>query len=424
MEYYDYEEKTNKIPYDKEPIHRQSNYQKAKTTSIKSGSKLTALFVCLMLLVNVVLGIVLVKVLKKDDNGVNNTIISIESPASIDVALVASKAKKSAVCVNAGLTKGSTESPDYQGFFKMASNGSGVIFRDDKTAGTAYVLTCFHVVRGLTNQIYVLLHDSYIPIKASLVYFSSIYDIAVVKISASSEYINSSSVPAEIADSSLVIEGDRVVAIGNPMGAGFSVTDGIVSKTTDLVDVDGVTHRVMRTDAPINAGNSGGGLFNDKGELIGLVSAKTTDNVSKNEYIDCVAYAIPSNVAFSIAENIVRNRMPVKAVLGVEMMVYDDPSDSIPGITYNIINGKYVPVQNVVISKATKEFKMYDKIVGFSYGDTVVNMVSVYSFDDHAFNISKGDVVKFFVERDGKQITISVKITEEVSADADDWYKA
>ena len=67
---------------------------------------------------------------------------------------------------------------------------------------------------------------------------------------------------------------------------------------------------------------------------------------------------------------------------------------------------------------------MYDKIVGFSYGDTVVNMVSVYSFDDHAFNISKGDVVKFFVERDGKQITISVKITEEVSADADDWYKA
>ena len=420
MKYYDYDENVNKIPYDKEPIHRQSTYKKAKSSQSKSGGRFTWLLVCLLLIVNVILGTLVIKNLKPEDNSPGNTIININSTANLDVSAVSSKAKMSVVCVHAGLTTNSSNNPDYQGFFNMSSKGAGFIFRDNKIDGEAYIVTCFHVVKGFTSQIYVLLYDSFVPQKASLVYFSSIYDVAVIKLSASQEYINSDSVPAEVADSSTLIEGDGSVAIGNPLGTGFSVTSGIISKTVDLVDVGGVTNRVIRTSAPINNGNSGGGLFNADGKLIGLVSAKATDNSSTGSYIDCVAYAIPSNVAISIAENIVRNKMPVKAKLGVSFLV------DATGVSFDIIDGRYMPIQTVVVSSAEEEslFEINDKIVAFSYKDKVVNMINLYTFDDHAFNISKGDQVKFFIERDGKEKTIEITIEEDVSADSQDWYKA
>ena len=420
MKYYNADEGVNKIPYDKEPIHRQSSYnKKSKSSSMGGGNKLLSLVVCALVVISVVFGFSLLKLSKERPKGTQTNIVNINSNGTMDVSAVSSSAKLSVVCVHAGVTTESTESPDYQGFFNMKSKGAGVIFRDNKNSGEAYIVTCFHVVKGFSSQIYVLLYDSFTPQKASLVYYSSIYDVAVIKLTASSEYTKSYSRPAEIADSSLVLEGDGAVAIGNPLGAGFSVTSGIVSKITDLVDVDGVVNRVMRTDAPINGGNSGGGLFDSNGKLIGLVNAKATDNASQGSYIDCVAYAIPSNVVISIAENIVRNKMPVKAVLGITLMV--DSS----GVSLDIIAGKYVPVQTVVVSQTGTNslFKMNDKIIGFAYDDKVVNMINLYTFDDHAFNIDKGDTVKFFVERDGKQITIDMTISEVISADYQDWYE-
>lgn len=420
MKYYDYEENTNKIPYDKEPIYRKTSYKKQKNDNI--NGKFISFIVSFLLIVNIVLGILLVKSSASGKEDTNNTIININSESNINADLVSSKAKASVVCVHAGYTTSSTDSPDYQGFFNMSSKGAGVIFKDNKTDGEAYIVTCFHVVKGYTGQIYVLLFDSFIPQKASLVYYSSIYDIAVIKVSSSHEYSNSQSQPADVADSSLVVEGELAVAVGNPLGTGMSVTSGIISKMTDLVDVDEVTHRVIRIDTPINSGNSGGGLFNNKGELIGLVSAKATDNTSIGSYIDCIAYAIPSNVAISIANNIIRNRMPVKAVIGFEMMVYDDPDDNSSGIKYDFVNGKYIPVQTIVVSKADSEglFEIGDKLTAFIYGDTVVNITNLYSFDDHAFNISKGDVVSFIVE--GKEKPVEVTIKEVISADFEDWY--
>lgn len=419
MKYYNTDESVNKIPYDKEPIHRQSTYnKKSKNTSFSIGNKFLSFVVCVLVVLSVVFGFSLFRLSNNNNDSEKNNIININSTGMADVSAVSSKAKMSVVCVHAGLTNESTDSPDYQGFFNMASKGSGVIFRDNKSTGEAYIVTCFHVVKGFSSQIYVLLYDSYVPLKATLVYYSSIYDVAVIKLNSSSEYSKSASTTAAIANSSLILEGDNVVAIGNPLGTGISVTSGIISKITDLVNVDGVINRVMRTDAPINNGNSGGGLFNMNGELVGLVNAKATDNASQGNYIDCVAYAIPSNVAISLAENIIRNKMPVKAVLGVTLMV--DSS----GVSLDIIGGKYVPVQTVVVSQTDNAlFEINDKIIGFSYDDKVVNMINLYAFDDHAFNINKGDVVKFFIERDGKERTIEVEIQEVVSADSQDWYE-
>lgn len=416
MKYYNSDESTNKIPYDKEPIHRQSAQKRQKNKNYNQGY--LPFVMCILIVANIIFGFWIFKTVKNDDVDVNNTIINIESTSNVDVSAVSSKAKMSVVCVHAGLTTASTDNPDYQGFFNMSSKGAGVIFQDNKTTGEAYIVTCFHVVKGYTNQIYMLLYDSFIPQKASLVYSSTIYDVAVLKLTASQEYSKSSAEPAKIADSSLLIEGEGAIAIGNPLGGGISVTSGIISKTTELVDVDGITHRVMRIDTPINNGNSGGGLFNTNGDFIGLVSAKATDNYATNKYVDCVAYAIPSNVAISIANNIIRYKMPVKAMLGISLMVSSE------GVSFNLIDGKYVPVQTVVVSQVEDEsgFEINDKITGFAYNETVVNMISLYSFDDHAFNISKGDKVKFFIERDGKAKTLEVEIKEVVSADTQDWY--
>ena len=98
---------------------------------------------------------------------------------------------------------------------------------------------------------------------------------------------------------------ETAIAVGNAAGSGISVTMGKInvdSETIRLLASDEKTElelRVMRTDAAVNSGNSGGGLFNAKGELIGIVNAKSASSTTDN-----IGYAIPSNVAKYIAENI------------------------------------------------------------------------------------------------------------------------
>ena len=200
---------------------------------------------------------------------------------------------------------------------------------------------------------------------------------------------------------------------------GISVSDGVVSSLTDLVNFEGITRRVLRTTAAINGGNSGGGLFNSRGELIGIVNAKAVDNPNLNSYIDNVAYAIPSNVAYSLAQNIKRNVRPVKAVLGISMLVSSE------GIKEDVINGVRVPVQKVVVSSIESGsvadeagFELNDHITAFVYGDKVVNVTNIYSFEDHAFAINKGDTITFFIERNGIDKQIVVVIEDTISSEA------
>ena len=107
-------------------------------------------------------------------------------------------------------------------------------------------------------------------------------------------------------DSEMINVGESAIAIGNPEGNGFSTSLGIVSVDSEYIEMtgaDGVTNvefRVMRIDTAVNGGNSGGGLFNSKGELIGIVNAKIQSTTVEN-----IAYAIPSNLAAAVADNII-----------------------------------------------------------------------------------------------------------------------
>lgn len=411
---------SEKIPYDSQPIYRQSNNKKKKKEKNGSSSKALAFVVCVLVLLNVVLCGLVISVSKKINSSsmVNNFNIS---ATGLDVSYVVDKIQTSVVEIRSG----TIENVNTGTFSLLQKSGSGVIIKDDKDSGECLILTCYHVVSDYRDNLWIRLPDSYEPIKATLYSkssYSSKYDLAVIKIK-SDEYKTSSCHPCEIADSSLVRRGDGVVAYGNSQGQGLRPSSGVIGKTINIVKSSdtGVHHRVLETTAPINGGNSGGGLFDAEGRLIGIVSLKVS-----SEYIDNVAYAIPSNVAFALAENIIKNDRPYKVKTGLTLALKNTKIEDV------IINDKVYSKQTVLVSKVQGSasiagFMEKDEIVSFSYGNSgEIQMLNLYSLEDHIFNLDtdQNNTVTFVVYRpsEGKNITLTLKITERGSADETDWY--
>ena len=265
--------------------------------------------------------------------------------------------------------------------------GSGVIFRLDKEKGDATIITNYHVIYdndsspAVSSEINLFLYgqedysintldsitvgwntysykqlSSDKKITASFLGGSLLYDIAVLKVSGSEILKNSDAKEAVFADSNHLSVGEKTIAIGNASSLGLSATEGIVSVDSEYISMtgaDGVTpctFRVLRTDTAINGGNSGGGLFNREGEIIGIVNAKITSSTIEN-----IGYAIPSNVASAVAENIIRNcdgdtRTTVKrCILGINVMAKNSSA------VQTIKNGKLKTeiVETVSISNIT-----------------------------------------------------------------------
>ncbi len=179
--------------------------------------------------------------------------------------------------------------------------GSGIIMSPD-----GYILTNNHVVDGATD-VRVTLADKR-EFKAKVVGTDPKSDIAVLKIDATN-------LPTiTVGDSSKVQVGDYALAVGDPFGVGQTVTMGIVSATgrTNLGIED--YEDFIQTDAPINPGNSGGALVNDRGELIGVNTAILSHGSEGNQGI---GFAIPSNMARTVMEEIVQNGKVTRAYLGI-----------------------------------------------------------------------------------------------------------
>ena len=169
--------------------------------------------------------------------------------------------------------------------------GSGVIYQID-ASGSAFVITNHHVVynsstNSISNNIRLFLfgmeHESY-AIPATYVGGSANYDLAVLRVDNSTvlkaALKNGSVAAATISNSDQVVPGQTAIAIGNPEAGGISVTTGIVSVDSEHISMtatDGsgeVDLRVIRIDTAVNSGNSGGGLFNGKGEILNIVCRK------------------------------------------------------------------------------------------------------------------------------------------------------
>ena len=205
-----------------------------------------------------------------------------------------------------------TESVSTNSFFPQAVSsgaGSGVILTKD-----GYIVTNNHVIDG-ADKVTVTTKDgkSY---NAKLIGTDASTDLAVIKIEAS----NLS--PAVMGKSSKLEVGDTAVAIGNPLGElGGTVTSGIISALDREITVDNQKMHLLQTNAAINPGNSGGGLFNDRGELIGIVNAKSSGN-----NIEGLGFAIPIDRAKDVIENLIENGyVKGRASLGVTLSTATNP---------------------------------------------------------------------------------------------------
>ena len=166
--------------------------------------------------------------------------------------------------------------------------GSGVIISDD-----GYIVTNNHVIEG-ANNIIVKLSDGE-EHSAKLIGTDTRLDVAVIKI----EKDNLQS--AIFGDSEKLKIGDEVIAIGNPLGEfGGSVTDGIISGKNREITVENQNMTLLQTNAQINKGNSGGGLFDGNGNLIGIVVAK-----SAGDSVEGLGFAIPINDAKDVIQQII-----------------------------------------------------------------------------------------------------------------------
>ena len=189
----------------------------------------------------------------------------------------------------------------YWGQSYQTGSGSGVILTED-----GYIATCAHVVEDST-QIKVTLNDDRV-FEATVIGADSRNDIAIIKIEATDL------VAAEIGDSDMLTVGEDVIAIGNPLGElRGTATSGIISALRRTVKIDGAEMELIQTDAAVSPGNSGGGLFNASGKLIGIVNAKANSSNAEG-----LAFAIPVNsVIDEIYDLLQYGYITGKAELGV-----------------------------------------------------------------------------------------------------------
>ena len=302
------------------------------------------------------------------------------------------------------------------------SNGSGVIYKLDKSLGNAYIITNHHVIHysaadepdGISANIKVYLYGkeySDYAIEATYIGSSSAYDIAVLKVEGSEVLKGSDAAAVNVRNSQTITVGERVNAIGNAAGGGISVTEGILSVDSEIISVkdDDIvqSYRVMRVDAAINSGNSGGGLFDSSGELIGIVNAKYNSEEIKN-----IGYAIPGNIAIGVADNIIDTcdgtsetapsvfRLGIETALSQSKAVYDESSKTVR-------IKETVAVKGVTASGAADgKLTVGDILLSVSLDTDVVTIDRVFTLSDALLNVREGDIVAVTVERGGESVTL------------------
>ncbi len=285
----------------------------------------------------------------------------------------------------------STDTSFWGGGYVTSGAGSGVIISSD-----GLIITNNHVVEG-ANTITVTTKDG-TEYQAELIGADPDSDIAVIKIDATDLPF------ALVGDSDTLKVGQEVVAVGNPLGElGGTVTNGIISALSRDVNIEGTEMTLIQTNAAVNPGNSGGGLFNMYGELIGIVNAKST-TTSSGTSVEGIAFAIPVNTAVKVSTELVNyGYVRGKVMLGIS---YVDIDNQMEAMYYRVSDyGVYV-----VSSEYTDELKAGDRIVAIDDEQVTYSSDIKSILKEH----SVGDVVTIKVIRGGQYYDIEVTLHEYV----------
>lgn len=285
--------------------------------------------------------------------------------------------------------------------------GSGVIISTD-----GYILTNNHVVNsassnsntsmyyslGEATKLTVTLYNDDTEYEAKIVGTDEQTDLAVIKID------KNDLTAASLGDSDSVQVGEWCMAVGNPLGMNSSVSSGSVSAVNrTITDSDGKKYTLIQTDAAINSGNSGGALVNSKGEVIGINTIKASGTG-----IEGLGFAIPINSTKSITQDLIQYKKVIRPYIGV----------TASNITENTIKAN--PRANLVIGCYIREVSDYSPAqkAGLKVGDiiTKIDGKSVKTMDElnDIKNTHKvGDKISLTYNRDGKEETIELTLTEQ-----------
>lgn len=289
----------------------------------------------------------------------------------------------------------------------VAGEGSGVIYK--KEGQSAYIVTNTHVINN-AEKIDILLASGE-KISGELVGSDTYSDIAVIKIAA-----DKVEAVATFADSDTIKVGEVAIAIGSPLGSVYAntVTQGIISSlsrtvTSQSEDGQTISTNAIQTDTAINPGNSGGPLINIQGQVIGITSSKITSS-SVNVAVEGMGFAIPSNDAVSIINQLEKDGKVSRPALGVHMVNLTDLSTSQlekADLSNTELTSGVVVVSTQAGLPADGKFETFDVITEID-GQAIQNKSDLQSA---LYKHKIGDTITVTYYKKDKKQTVDIKLT-------------
>jgi S1-C subfamily serine protease len=325
----------------------------------------------------------------------------------------------------------------------FSSCGSGVIYSIDKDAGDAYIVTNCHIVydafdNSVTKNNVTYIRDTSTPLSYKLYLYGMEYqgdttsgsypdysipftivgwsmdnDIAVLKVEGSEILKNSYAQAVTVGDSDKIYVGDDVFAVGNPLAKGISATEGIISSvstTASVSSADGtytIEPRAICTSASINEGNSGGGLFNADGELIGIVFAKNVE-----DEVEGVGYALPASNAIEVAQSIIDQcdsitKNTKKAQLGISSYI-SSAEQWFDADANRITDKQTIAVGSVTFGAALGKLQKGDILQSVTLGDETLVITKEWQLSEFLWKVRVGDTISLTILRNGEEETVSI----------------
>ena len=270
--------------------------------------------------------------------------------------------------------------------------GSGIILSKD-----GLILTNTHVIENCDTASVTLFDNS--SYDAALVGADSTSDIAVLRIEATGL------TPASFGDSAELAIGDKVAAIGNPLGETFrmTLTDGIISAIDRGISYNGHSMTLLQTNTAINEGNSGGALFNMYGQVIGVTNMKMMSSYSS---IEGIGFAIPSSTIAAVADSLMQyGEVRGRTAIGITVGAIRENVTS----HYDLPTGLYVSAVEEKSDAAAKGIQQGDIItaVNGSPASATSDILTVKN------TLSVGDTITFTIWRDGETFDVDVTLVDE-----------
>jgi len=280
------------------------------------------------------------------------------------------------------------------------SSGSGVFFATDETNNSSFILTCCHVIDQATEIVAILIDGT--ELDCEFIGGDDEKDIAVLKTSGIfptadvRNLLDEGGAPLKLAES--------VFAIGNPLGTlGGSVTQGIISGTERIINMDGVSMNLLQIDVAVNPGNSGGPLFDYSGALVGIVNAK-----SVGTDVEGIGYAIKIDDAIDIAESLLstagnpdyeyKGYIEGKVRLGVTVQGALNNEENKYFYSIVALNVYGSVAQYNATAAIDKKIFINDIITGIIISEETIYFTDINTLGDIVKSLEVGDVIKLLIK--------------------------